>query len=185
YRQKPGNSFWYTYLPEYKAVYCSFRGYRTLATDSPGLFKLIADENPEKLIVDMRLNGGGDYWEGLKHVIGPIRALSNINKKGHLFVIIGPSTFSAAMSNSAQFRSQTEAILVGEPIGERPNSYQEVKQLTLPNSHLVVRYSTKYYKFVEGGENLIRPDQLVPTTWEDFRAGKDPVLEWILNYHSK
>jgi len=31
-------------------------------------------------------------------------------------------TFSAAMNNAAQFRSRTEAILVGQTIGEKPNS---------------------------------------------------------------
>src|SRR5262249_48090067 len=109
----------------------------------------------------------------------PIRDLPNINSRGHLLVIIGPNTFSAAMANAAQFRSQTAAILVGQPIGEKPDSYQEPRQMTLPNSHLVVRYSTRFYKFVESGENIIRPDQEIKTSWTDFKAGRDPVLEWV------
>jgi hypothetical protein len=39
----------------------------------------------------------------------------------------------------------TNVILVGEPIGERPNSYSENDEMTLPHSRLVVSYSTKYY----------------------------------------
>ncbi|HEV8058390.1 MAG TPA: hypothetical protein VGP68_00835, partial [Gemmataceae bacterium] len=114
----------------------------------------------------------------------PIRDLP-INAKGRLFVLIGPHTFSAAMSNSAHFRLRTTAILVGEAIGERPNSYQEVRQMTLPNSRLIVRYSTRYYKFVESGENVIRPDQEIIPSWAEYKAGRDPVLEWVLKYQAR
>ena len=86
------------------------------------------------------------------------------------------------MSNAAQFRQQTAAILVGEPIGERPNSYQEPKEFRLPNSHLIVRYSTQYYEFVKDGEDVIQPDQYIPTSWNGVKAGRDPVLEWVLHY---
>jgi hypothetical protein len=40
-----------------------------------------------------------------------------------------------------------------------------------------VRYSVKFYKFVETGENIIRPDQEIIPTWDDYRYGRDPVLE--------
>jgi hypothetical protein len=86
------------------------------------------------------------------------------------------------MSNAAQFRQRTAAMLVGEPIGERPNSYQEAREMRLPNSQLLVRYSTRYYKFAEGDENIIRPDREVVIAWEDYKAGRDPVLEWVLQY---
>lgn len=102
--------------------------------------------------------------------------------KGHLFVPIGPNTFSAAMSNATHCRYQTEAILVGRDIGEKPNSYQEPRNFSLQNSHLTVRYSTRFYKFVESGENIVRPDQEIASTCEDHMAGRDPALEWILRY---
>jgi hypothetical protein len=82
------------------------------------------------------------------------------------------------MNNAAQFRSQTAALLVGQTIGEKPNGYAEVRNMMLPNSHLTVRYSTRYYKFSEGGENAIR--EIVPS-WADYKGGRDPVLEWVLN----
>jgi hypothetical protein len=185
FRQKPGEQFWYTFLPDSKTVYCSFRGYNGLGKQAAGLLKLVAERRPEKLVIDVRQNGGGDYIEGLRHLVHPIKKLPDVNRKGHLFVLIGPNTFSAAMSNSAHFRFQTEALLVGQPIGEKPNSYQEGRQMTLPNSHLVVRYSVRFYKFVESGENVIRPDQEIVPTWADYKSGKDPVLEWVLRYEAK
>jgi hypothetical protein len=185
FRQRPDERFWYTYLAEPKTVYCSFRGYGGLGKAAPGLLKLVAEQRPEKLVIDLRENGGGDYTEGLRHLVHPIKDLTDINRKGHLFVLIGPHTFSAAMSNSAHFRTQTAAILVGQPIGEKPNSYQEARRLTLPNSRLVVSYSVRFYKFIEGGENVIRPDQEIVPSWIDFKAGRDPVLEWVLKYRAK
>jgi len=47
-----------------------------------------------------------------------------------------------------------------------------------------VRYSTQFYKFVETGENLIRPDREVIPSWTDFKSGRDPVLEWVLAQHN-
>jgi hypothetical protein len=183
FRQQPSERFWFTHLSDTKTVYCNFRGYQGLGKQAPKLLKLVADAKPDKLVIDLRQNGGGDYTEGLRHLVRPIKELPDINKKGHLFVLIGPSTFSAAMSNSAHFRAQTAALLVGQPIGEKPNSYQESRRMTLPNSKLVVSYSVRLYKFVdEGGENVIRPDREIVPTWDDFKAGRDPVLEWVLNY---
>jgi hypothetical protein len=182
FRQRPDESFWYTFLPDAKTVYCNFRSYNGLGKNAAGLLKLVAEQHPDKLVIDLRQNGGGDYTEGLRHLVRPIRSLPDVNRKGHLFVLIGRNTFSAAMSNSAHFRAQTAAILVGQPIGEKPNSYQESRRMTLPNSHLVVRYSVRFYKFVDSGENVIRPDQNIVPSWADYKAGRDPVLDWVLKY---
>jgi hypothetical protein len=182
YRQRVGDDFWHVYLPESRTLYCNFRGYQGLDRNAASLLREVKDKNPDKLVIDLRQNSGGDYKQGLKYLLEPIRALSQLNRKGHLFVLIGTDTFSAAMSNAAQFRERTAALLVGEPIGERPNSYQEPREMRLPNSHLVVRYSTRYYSFVPEGENLIRPDQEVVTSWNDYKDGHDPVLEWVLQY---
>jgi hypothetical protein len=180
FREHLGETFWYTWLPKSHTVYCNWRSYKTLREKSRGLFDLVKKERPEKLVVDLRQNGGGDYFVGLAYMVSGIRNLPEINRKGHLFVLIGPFTFSAAMSNSAHFRQKTAATLVGLPIGEKPNSYQESRVATLPNSHLTLSYSVRFYKFVDTGENMIRPDREIETSWADFKAGRDPVLEWVL-----
>jgi hypothetical protein len=98
-------------------------------------------------------------------------------------VLVDQDTFSAAMANAAQFRYDTRALLVGQAIGERPNSYQEPRQFVLPNTGLVVRYSTKYYAFVPSGPNEVLPDHLSTPTWKQFSAGDDPALTWALDWH--
>jgi len=140
----------------------------------------VRTKQPDKLVLDLRLNGGGDYKEGLQYLVDPIRAMPEINRKGHLFVLVGATTFSAAMSNAAQFRTATRAILAGQTIGERPNSYQEPNEEPLPNSRLLLRYSTRYYEFAPGGVNELVPDKQIVPTWSEVAAGRDPVLEWVL-----
>jgi hypothetical protein len=181
-RQRRGESFWCTYVTDSKAVYCNVRLMRDLKKPGRQMLELIEQSKPNKLVIDLRQNPGGDYHEGLKYLVHPVREIPGINRKGHLFVLVGANTFSAAMSNATHFRYQTEAILVGGTIGEKPNSYQESNSFTLPNSHLTVHYSSEFYKFVETGENAVKPDKEIEFTWEDYMAGRDPALEWALNY---
>jgi len=171
--------FWFVWLPERKMIYASFRGYDNLSSGGRAMLAAVVQHRPEKLVIDMRRNGGGDYTDGLEHLVEPIRTSPAVNRRNHLFVLVGPDTYSAAMANTAHFRERTEAILVGETLGERPNSNQEPRQFRLPASRLIVTYSTRRYQFTTAPENVIRPDHEVPLTWEAYRQGRDPVLEWV------
>ena len=180
-RQHPNEPFWFTYLPDSQTVYVSFRNYDSLGDNARKLFELI-DKNPtRRLVIDMRQNGGGDFTKVRHSLIPGIKRRPEINKKGHLFIAIGRSTFSAAMTNAIDFRNDTSAILVGEPAGERPNSYQENDEMELPNSHLTVSYSTRYYKFLDDDGRALMPDERIDPSWDYYKAGRDPVLEWILS----
>jgi hypothetical protein len=127
-----------------------------------------------------QLNGDA-VWTGMQRIVALVG-------DGHTFLRAPRDSCNlpieiarfGAMNNAAQFRSQTAALLVGQTIGEKPNSYAEVRGITLPNSHLTVRYSTRYYKFSEGPENAIRPDREIIPSWADYKAGRDPVLDWVL-----
>jgi hypothetical protein len=182
YLKDSQNKFDCQYLEYGQTLYCNVRAIRDLKPGMREMMKLIDQHHPAKLAIDLRRNRGGDYTEGESDMIHPIRDLPGINAKGHLFVLIGADTFSAAMNNAAQFRQQTAAILVGQEIGEKPNSYQEADSTRLPNSHLNLHYSIKFYKFTDGPENAIRPDQEIIPTWDDYKAGVDPVLNWVLAY---
>lgn len=128
----------------------------------------------------MQRNGGGDFTKVREILLPPIAKHPVLGAKGHLYVLIGPSTFSAAMTNAIDFRKDANAILVGLPTGALPNSYQEGSEFTLPNSKLVVGYSTKYYKFQESDTPGVIPDQRVEPTWAAYRAGRDLALEWVM-----
>jgi hypothetical protein len=179
YRRNRTEALAFTWLEESRTVYCNFRNYQDLGDRAAKLFAFVDQHPVDRLVIDMRQNGGGDFYEGRSHLVNPIRKRPAIDRAGHLFVIVGPITFSAALANAIDFRNQTHAMLVGEPIGEKPNSWSENDEFTLPNSRLKVSYSTKFYEFAPG-QQVITPDRVIVPTWEEFRAGRDPVLEWIL-----
>jgi hypothetical protein len=185
--EHPDEKFYFRYIPEARTLYCNVREMRNLREPGKSLIDYLKSHRSEvdKLVIDLRQNGGGDYFEGLKHLVHPIRELPWINQKGHLFVLIGARTFSAAMANATHFRAQTNAVLVGTPIGEKPNSYSERRSMTLPNSHLQASYSVRWYEFSPVGENIVRPDQEVRRTWADFKAGLDPALQWAVEYKAQ
>jgi hypothetical protein len=180
FRQKLGEPFWFTHLADSQTTYANFKRYPSLKQNSQALFAAIDRNRPSRLVIDLRQNGGGDFFEGREHLIEPIKRRPGLNQKGRLFVVVGRATFSAAMVNAIDFRKDTNAILVGEPIGERPNSYSENDEMTLPHSRLVVSYSTRYYKFVDEDVPAVLPDMQIDATWADFRAGRDAVMDWIL-----
>ena len=182
YRQKPAEKFWFTYLEDSQTVYVNFRGYAALGENVKKLFDFIDRHPVKKLVIDVRQNGGGDFFEGRKHLIQPLKQRSSVSQKGRLFVITGRGTASAALANAIDFRKELNAILVGEPIGERPNSYQERKDMKLPNSGIVVSYSTQYYKFLDEDVPAVMPDKRIDPDWQNYKAGRDPVMEWILSY---
>ena len=109
-----------------------------------------------------------------------LRENSNLRKPGGLFVITGRSTQSAAVVNTVDFRKEMNAIVVGEPTGGRPNGYSEHGEFQLPNSHFVVSYSSRYYKFQDQDTPAVMPDKLIEPDWQSYKAGRDPVMDWIL-----
>jgi hypothetical protein len=138
----------------------------------------------EKFVLDLRFNPGGSSPQGTKFAM-EVCKIANINKKGCLFVIIGKRTYSSAVINAIAFRKNTEAILIGEPTSGKPNHFGEVKKFKLPNSSLSVSYSTKYFKYIDDDPNSLIPDITVETTFADYAAGKDPVLDTIKKYGKK
>jgi hypothetical protein len=185
FRQQQNNPFWFTYLGDLKAVYVNFKKYDNLNKDADALFDFVKASKAERLIVDLRANGGGDFFKGRKHLINRIKEIPVLNQKGHLFVITGRRTFSAAMVNSIDFKKDTNAIIIGEPPGEKPNSYSENDEMKLPNSGLVLSYSIRYYKFLDQDVDAFEPDVRIDPTWEAFHEGRDPVMEWIYDYCKK
>jgi hypothetical protein len=180
YRQRLNEKYWLAYLPESRTVFLKYNqcrdtdDFRALS-DSAG--KLV-DAGASRLVVDLRHNSGGNSAV-IRPLIQMIRERPALNRKTALFVVIGRGTFSSGMAAAHDLRTQTEATIVGEPIGERPNTFGEMRQLTLPNSGLVVTYSTKFFRLVGGEPEAFFPDSTIPPTPQSIVEGVDPVLEWI------
>lgn len=186
YLQRPKEEFWYTYLSDTQTVFLNFKAYpQNFKEAVQGLFDFIDRHPTKRLIIDMRQNGGGDFTKVRAFLIPVLKLRPALNKRGHLFVVTGRDTFSAAMTNVVDLRKETEAILVGEPTGARPNGYQEKRELILPNSGLRVSYSAEYYQFQEKDTPAVMPDKRIDPKWVAYKAGRDPIMEWIRSYRAK
>ena len=177
-RQRTAENFWFTYVDDIDAVYVNFKSYDDLAQNSRKLFDFIDEKKPANMIIDLRQNSGGDFHKG-RRLLSRIKENPTINQKDHLFVIPGRRTFSAAMVNTIDFKKETNATIIGEPPGGRPNEYSENDEMKLPNSGIVVSYSTKYYKFLDDDMPAFEPDIRVDPNWKDYLSGVDPVMEKI------
>lgn len=179
------NEQWWTEsLAEAQTLYFSFSGYPPEAEfrERAAAFARMLDEShARRLVIDLRRNEGGDFRRFREFLLPIIKARPAINTAGGLFVIIGPGTFLAAGVNALDLRNGAHAILVGAPAGIRPSHYGEHAEFRLPNSGLRVSYSTQYHRFGGETDSEIAPDKLIAPTWEEFRAGRDPVMEWILS----
>ncbi len=181
-RSKP---YWFAALPESKAVYIKYNSCREMK-DRPfaafikDAFAAVESIPAERLIVDLRNNGGGD-----SSLFGPFfSALSNsprVNLKGRLFVIVGRQTFSSAILNAIDLRKRTPAIFVGEPTGGKPNHFGEIKTMRLPRTKLEVSYSTKFFQQSYEDTPSLMPDVTIELSIADYKARRDPVLAAILS----
>ena len=182
YRQRQGEQFWFTLLPDSRTLYVNFRGYPETSTFkriSDDLLKMIDTSQPKRLVVDVRQNTGGDFNKG-RYLLAGLKKRDTFRHRGSVYVITGRATQSAAMVNAIDFRKELNAILVGEPTGGRPNSYSERDEFRLPNSKLEVDYSTRYYKFQDVDTPGVMPDKLIEPSWDSYPSGRDLVMEWIL-----
>jgi hypothetical protein len=133
------------------------------------------------MIVDLRLNSGGNS-QVIEPLIKGLKARQSLMARGHLFALIGRSAFSSGLLAAFKFRHDLHAILIGEPSGEKPNSYGEVKAIALPNSKIDIHCSTKFFRIMTGDPPNFPPDVTVGRTLAEALAGKDPVLDAALRH---
>jgi len=184
--RNPQAFYWYEHLPEAQTLYlqynrCQQMPDRPFQDFADEVWKLMDEKQVERLVIDLRRNGGGNS-SVFDPFINTLGKHPRLNRRGGIFVLIGRSTFSSAYLNALRLKRATQAILVGEPTGQRPNAFGEVKNFTLPHSKIVVNYSTKYFQTMPGDPSSLVPDQLIERSSQDFLAGRDPVLEWVLHH---
>ena len=141
-------------------------------------FETLNDKPVDKLIFDMRYNGGGNSSQGTEFVERLAQALKQ-HPQVAVYVVLGRDTFSSAILNAMDFKQLTNAVFVGEETAGKPNHFGEVRSFQLPSSKVLVNYSTKYFKRSEKEIETIEPDMSIEMSFADFKKGVDPVFEWI------
>lgn len=187
-------SYWFEHLPAQHTVYFQFNGvHATSPRSEESLQQLVARmfsviDDPAnaitRVIIDVRWNSGGNgalvgslVREFIKREDQPFA------QAGHLFLLTGPKTYSAAVIFVAAMREHTEAILVGEPMGAPLNDAGNPLTFVLPRTGLTATIGTEWEQHgLWSDRRRVIPVQVAaPMTGAAYVAGRDPALEAVLS----
>jgi hypothetical protein len=177
------------HLPDHRALYLSIEDMadlegKTFEAFTREAFEAMAAPGVERLVVDLRRNGGGDNYlaEALRKRIGH----SGFNRPGGLYVLTGPRTFSAAQNCATRLERETFATFVGEPTGGAPNHYGDATLFTGAVTGISALVSTLAWfdSYPQDRRPWILPDLPVNETFADWQAGRDAALQTALTHQS-
>ena len=178
--------YYFEYIEKFKTVYVRQSEVQDDETeDIPTFYQRVFDfvesNEVEKLVLDLRLNSGGNNYKN-KPVITGIIESKKINQPGKLFVILGRRTFSACQNLVNELENYTEAIFVGEPTAENVNFFGDSRTERLPNSNLAVRLSYLWWQDKDPRDNRPWTPPHIPVELpsSDYMNNHDPVLNTIL-----
>jgi tetratricopeptide (TPR) repeat protein len=150
------------------------------------VFAFIEQNDVERLVLDVRLNGGGNNYKNKPIVTGIIES-KKINKPGKLFVIIGRRTFSACQNLVNELSNYTNAVFVGEPTAENINFYGDNRRVELPHTKIPVFLSFAWWQDKPQWENepWLAPHVAVDMSFDEYKSNKDPLLQACLDFSDK
>jgi hypothetical protein len=182
YLANSGKALWVTTLAGGRAVYV---GYNAVSAPAPAVLRrirrLALAAGTRRVIVDLRLNGGGDNT-----TYGPLVDLfasKQVNRRGKLYLLVGRATFSAAANFAAEIDRDTRAVIVGEPTGGGVETYGDTVPVLLPSLGWYVYVASRYHERKRGPNDhrlAVAPDVHVELTSAQYFAGRDPALERAL-----
>ncbi|MTB49783.1 hypothetical protein [Lewinella sp. W8] len=180
--------YYFRYLPEERVVYVRYSQVFPDPTESiddffKRVFAFVDANEVERLVLDVRLNGGGNNFNN-KYVVTNVIRADKINQPGKFFVLIGRRTFSACQNLVNELDNYTNAIFLGEPTGENVNFYGDNRLLVLPNSKIPVRLSWAWWQDKPQWQNAdwLAPHLAVGLSAEEYRTNQDPVLAKALQF---
>lgn len=147
---------------------------------------------PCSVIVDLRFDDGGNYQntasfaKQLPELIAP---------GGRIFILTGPSTFSAGITTAAFIKQAggDRVEILGEPIGDRLAFFAEGNRGCLPNYPLCVSYERGKHDYAHPCDDWdvcfwlnrlypvrvrsLDPDETFAMSFAQWRAGQDPPFD--------
>lgn len=154
----------------------------------------VRSRRPNFVMLDMRMNGGGDYTKTYDFAHTLPRAAAGTP----IYVLTSPWTFSAAITTIAALEDAApeQVHIVGEPVGDRMSFWAEGGTFRLPNSQVAVYYAAGRHDYRKACEdrsqcfwlNELYPieiddlevDLAAPLTFAAWRSGRDPAVEAVL-----
>jgi hypothetical protein len=184
--RSPDRPYAVEYLPESRTLYVTYRAVLDWPEEPNAafwtrVFATVDSLRPERLVLDLRENVGGNSFNNLR-VIRGIVARPTIDQPGRLFAIIGPRTFSAAMNLANELERYTRVTFVGEPTGSSVQFFGDHVPLRLPRTGLVVNVSTLWWQTQNPRDTrrFLPPARYAPMAAADYQSNRDPALDAIL-----
>jgi hypothetical protein len=188
YLKELDKHYYFEYLPDTKTAYVRYSQVVPDPSESipdfyDRVFDFVEKNEVEKLVLDVRLNGGGNNFNNKTLVTQVIRS-EKINQTGKFFVLIGRRTFSACQNLINEFDNYTNVIFVGEPSGENVNFYGDNRTVELPNSKIPVRLSWAWWQDKPQWQNAdwTVPQLAVDLSFAQYQKNEDPILKTALDF---
>ena len=178
-------TMWWTFLEQSGTLFVQFNAVRGDASNVISEIRERAQaDDVERVVIDLRHNSGGDNT-----TLGPLeRTLSDpaIDRPGKLFAMIGRVTFSAAANFATDLEGATSVTFAGEDMGGSPNLFGDTRPVPLPDSGQILRMAARYWERSTPDDARITIEPEIPAvlTADDYFAGRDPVLEAIIEASS-
>ena len=174
---------WFSSIKDTKGIYIKFESYPSfeeMEKFGESVLNYVNENQVKQVVIDMRNNGGGDFFVGT-FLAYYLNLADSIDWKSGVYVLTDKVTFSAATSNASQFRQIINAKIIGEPTGSNPVGYQDMGQFTLPNSGMIVTYSKRLFRFQDKVTQGVQPDVLIEYDWKSYSKGIDNMMEWVID----
>ena len=180
-----GSPYWIDHLEQEKTLYIRLSSFR--AEDEETFLKTNREisgvlnnvDSLDKVILDLRQNGGGSPPRAYAGLFNFLRN----SKVKQVYVLIDSGAFS--MSVIACYNIRTEipgAIFVGTPTGQGLPTGSVREYAETPHGWLKTRIPGGMSLTVSGDSfTQFEPDVLVYQTLEDYKAGIDTVLQYVLD----
>ena len=198
YLQQPEKLFTIAPLPK-RGLYIGL-GHNTDGDNEPiapfleAALARVRTERPAFVVLDMRMNAGGDFTTTYAFAHALPAAAANAS----IYVFTSPFTISAAITTTAAVKEAGGARvkIVGEEVGDRLDFWAEGGAFNLPNAFVTVGYATG--RHIYNGPCTDRetcfwlndrfpvrvatlaPDIAAPLTFAAYRSGRDPAMDAVL-----
>ena len=178
---------WVEYLPATRTLYVAYqssmppRDGESIPAFFARVFALADSVKPERLILDVRGNIGGESFFNRQLVLGIVRRPA-LDRRGAFFAVIGRGTYSAAQNLVNELERYTNVTFAGEPTASPPAFFGDHEAVRLPRSGISVNIATLWWAAPLNPRDrrpFTAPRVFAEPTSADVRAGRDPVLEAI------